>query len=435
MQEKLNSNHFLYRVFFLFLVLVCLLSRTATGIYLFNFRLGEYAVAIAVLFSILSIFIKQSAFSEKKPFFSFKSFMILLYLSFLISLLINLDSDLSTYIFRSSSYLWFIVFFLVGLVSYDYGFPLSKFYKFCSVLLIFLYFYLTLELFKTDQVSNFFLQYSDKFELHKGSDLGIIYILTMYMNNKLFSYRFKFEYFIYSSALLLPLFLFVSRAAFISTFAFFLYELYLYVKVNENKYSKIFIQLILFTIIFFTSVNFVQNKEIISDTPYYENLIDLTRERNTIQYDSETGNNLFWVSNGRLYSADGNLNWRFQIWQDVIYDLDESNSLLFGYGYDDIIPAMNFEFRMGTDGLNEQVHNFLINILSRGGLFQLIIYLCFMQAILYFYYSKYKKLDILLYFLPICFISFFDSSMENAHFPILFYFFLGIIYRNSFSEN
>ena len=435
MISKLNSNLFLYRIFFLFLVVVCLFSRTATGIYIFNYRLGEYAVAVSILFSILSIFKNQTTFTKTKKFYSIKSLIILIYFSFFLSLLINLDISFSTYVFRSSSYLWFIVFFLIGFVSYENGFPLYKFYKFCKILLIFLYFYLTLEFFKTDQVSNFFLQFSDKFELHKGSDLGLIYISTIYMNNKLFNYRFKFEYFLYISALLLPLFLFISRAAFIATFVFFLYELYLYAKVNEKKYSQIFVQVFLFLIIFFSSVNFVQNKEIISDTAYYENFIDLTQQRSTIQYDSVTGNNLFWLSNGRLYSADGNLNWRFQIWQDVIHDLHNSNSLLFGYGYDEKIPAMTLESRMGIDGLNEQVHNFIINILARGGLFQLVIYICLIQAILYFYYSEYKKLDILVYFLPICFISFFDSSMENAHFPILFYFFLGIIYSNSSFEN
>ena len=435
MISKLNSNLFLYRIFFLFLVVVCLFSRTATGIYIFNYRLGEYAVAVSLLFSILSIFKNQTTFTKTKKFYSIKSLIILIYFSFFLSLLINLDISFSTYVFRSSSYLWFIVFFLIGFVSYENGFPLYKFYKFCKILLIFLYFYLTLEFFKTDQVSNFFLQFSDKFELHKGSDLGLIYISTIYMNNKLFNYRFKFEYFLYISALLLPLFLFISRAAFIATFVFFLYELYLYAKVNEKKYSQIFVQVFLFLIIFFSSVNFVQNKEIISDSAYYENFINLTQQRSTIQYDSVTGNNLFWLSNGRLYSADGNLNWRFQIWQDVIHDLHNSNSLLFGYGYDEKIPAMTLESRMGIDGLNEQVHNFIINILARGGLFQLVIYICLIQAILYFYYSEYKKLDILVYFLPICFISFFDSSMENAHFPILFYFFLGIIYSNSSFEN
>ena len=243
------------------------------------------------------------------------------------------------------------------------------------------------------------------------------------MNNKLFNYRFKFEYFLYISALLLPLFLFISRAAFIATFVFFLYELYLYAKVNEKKYSQIFVQVFLFLIIFFSSVNFVQNKEIISDTAYYENFIDLTQQRSTIQYDSVTGNNLFWLSNGRLYSADGNLNWRLQIWQDVIHDLHNSNSLLFGYGYDEKIPAMTLESRMGIDGLNEQVHNFIINILARGGLFQLVIYICLIQAILYFYYSEYKKLDILVYFLPICFISFLIALWRMHTFQYYFIFF------------
>ena len=64
--------------------------------------------------------------------------------------------------------------------------------------------------------------------------------------------------------------------------------------------------------------------------------------------------------------------WRLDIWQDIIYDLDDNNKLLFGYGYEDIIPVMKWEngYRLGLDGLNEHVHNNWFNIFARGGLFQ-----------------------------------------------------------------
>ena len=50
----------------------------------------------------------------------------------------------------------------------------------------------------------------------------------------------------------------------------------------------------------------------------------------------------FYLLKKRLYSADGNLNWRLQIWQDVAKDLNTSPVLrYFGYGYKNIIPAMD----------------------------------------------------------------------------------------------
>ena len=53
-----------------------------------------------------------------------------------------------------------------------------------------------------------------------------------------------------------------------------------------------------------------------------------------------------------LRTADGNLMWRLDIWQVIIYDLDDNNKLL-SYGYEDIIPVMKWEngYRLGLDGL------------------------------------------------------------------------------------
>ena len=82
-----------------------------------------------------------------------------------------------------------------------------------------------------------------------------------------------------------------------------------------------------------------------------------SESRNTI--DSEKGNgNLFWVSSNRLYSSDGNLNWRLQIWQDTISDLITDQKLFLGNGYYKMIPSMQLDNRQGMDGLNENVHNF-----------------------------------------------------------------------------
>ena len=63
-----------------------------------------------------------------------------------------------------------------------------------------------------------------------------------------------------------------------------------------------------------------------------------------------------------MYSEDATANWRLQIWQDIIEDLSEKELYIFGYGYEEIIPAMDDVERKGTDGTNEHVHNYFVNI-------------------------------------------------------------------------
>ena len=77
----------------------------------------------------------------------------------------------------------------------------------------------------------------------------------------------------------------------------------------------------------------------------------------------------FYFMDGRLYSEDTTTNWRLDIWQDVVLDLRTKEQILIGYGYDSIIPVMldlSKPGRLGRDGNNENVHNFIINILARG---------------------------------------------------------------------
>ena len=77
------------------------------------------------------------------------------------------------------------------------------------------------------------------------------------------------------------------------------------------------------------------------------------------------------------------------------------------------------------DGTNENVHNFLLNIFARGGLFHLLIYTFIIYEILKSPKIVNNQSLILLLIVPIFVVSFFDASMENPHFPLIFYFFLG----------
>jgi O-antigen ligase len=147
---------------------------------------------------------------------------------------------------------------------------------------------------------------------------------------------------------------------------------------------------------------------------------------------------ILYIDNNRVYSGDGNLNWRLWMWQDQIEYMRESNLVLRGSGYADklyVFETNNTGYgndRTGLDDTNENLHNYFIQILSRGGIAHLILFIYFYLQIVKTYIVTNRKLDILFFLTPLLWISFFDSSMENAHFPLVFYYFLGNIY---FKEN
>ena len=145
--------------------------------------------------------------------------------------------------------------------------------------------------------------------------------------------------------------------------------------------------------------------------------------------------NYLFYKNNRFYSTDVNINWRLQIWQDVTHDVSKQNLYFTGYGYKEKIPAMSaldFEgnsVRSGLDGLNENVHNFFINLYARGGLTHVLLFF----ILFYFLIKKHREetggYSSLAFILPLMFTSFFDASMENSHFPLIFYFLLGMIFH------
>ena len=129
----------------------------------------------------------------------------------------------------------------------------------------------------------------------------------------------------------------------------------------------------------------------------------------------------FYIEDKRINSGDGNLNWRLQIWQDVIQDLNDSDQQLFGYGYAGAIPAMERIDRAGLDGTNIHVHNYFINILARGGMIHLFLYLIFYAFLLSRIISFKEGYLTVAFIIAVFFVSFFDSSMETVRFPFLFF--------------
>ena len=122
------------------------------------------------------------------------------------------------------------------------------------------------------------------------------------------------------------------------------------------------------------------------------------------------------------------------MWQDAIEDNINDGKLLIGLGYKNkfnVFLEDNTGFgndRRGLDQLNEQVHNYFVTIFLRGGLIQLSVILFLYYLILKFNQNTHEKNSMVIFILSTLFISFFDSSMENSHFPLIFYYFLGNFY-------
>jgi O-antigen ligase len=140
----------------------------------------------------------------------------------------------------------------------------------------------------------------------------------------------------------------------------------------------------------------------------------------------------FYIQDGYLMSWDATTDWRLDIWQDVFYDLKDKKKLIIGYGYKEIIPIMldpTAPGRLGRDGLNENVHNYFVNILARGGLLQLGLFLIFYTYLIKHYRIKHGNYKILSLLIPVLILSSLDVTMEGVHFPFIFFSYLGYLSR------
>jgi hypothetical protein len=427
--SQVNLNKYFSSAVGFLLLLLFLFVRSFTGIYLFGFRVGELIVAFSIaLWMVFFLTIRKKYFEDStQKNLKFSLFAILV--SFFIVLIATKGNLFSTYTYKSSSYIWTVSFLLLGMFVYQNS-NLDKFFIYTLNPTLFIAYFLQV-ITIPQRLIDYFLTISDKFEPHKGSDLAMLFIVTLLLNHKY--YKNNKNYIIYLSlftAFYMPFIYFKSRGAFIGVLIYLSYEVIKDRKIltKHTSFLKFFLILIFSILVFFQSVFLVKDSGIIKIYEARENVVSLAKSRNnTFIPDSPS---IIWISEGKLRTADGNLNWRIDIWQDILLDLKDVNQQIYGYGYNSIIPVMEWEdgYRQGLDGLNENVHNNWFNIYARGGILQIGSFLVFYFMLLRAYKFKHKNLEILKFIVPLMFVSFFDSSMENAHFPILYYFFLGRIF-------
>ena len=409
---------------FVFLFLISLSGRSFTGLTILNFRLGELIVGGLLLISFSLFFYKNKKYKKL-----LQIFWLIIIMYFLSSMVFN-EPIFSAYLIKSGSYIWIISLLFVSLV-------LSKFLKENSwFFIIYLLLPFALYYFETINYPNFlkefYLSYSDKFDFLKGSDLAIVIISAQILS----ILKFKKSYHIYVyllliNSLFLPFLLYKSKGAFLGAFIFFIF-LFLKNLVYLISTKKNIATLFMAAFVFAISINHISQLNLYGED-ISSSYVEKTASNLGSIVDSKNSNLIFssfYIQNGRLYSTENNANWRLEIWQDVLFNLIEKEKIIGGYGYSTIIPEMDVAYRQGSDGSNENVHNFIINVLARGGILSLVPYLIFIIYLSFFVRKESKNYLILFYIFSILTISLFDATNESVRYPFIFYTFLGYFLNN-----
>ena len=92
-----------------------------------------------------------------------------------------------------------------------------------------------------------------------------------------------------------------------------------------------------------------------------------------------------------------------------------------------ILSGLLFGIRFHSDdGLNENIHNYFLNIFARGGVPLFLLFIFLHVSFLTKWRERNKNLRLLNFIAPLLIASFFDVSMEGVQFPFNYYFFIGI---------
>tara|TARA_X000001036_G_scaffold18557_2_gene15658 strand:- start:13080 stop:14132 length:1053 start_codon:yes stop_codon:yes gene_type:complete len=345
------------------------------------------------------------------------------------ALFFNDGSLFSLYTYKSSSFIWMIGYIFVGYYFFQ-NIEIKKLHIYILIATPYVIY-----LFNSGNYPNivmeFFFTYSDKFQFMKGSDVLMAFIFCLFIiKDKLSDERYM-VYLNITGGLLLPIFLTLSRASFFSGLLFLIIT-NLSLKEVVKRDIKKYILLILFS-----SFIFILSAIRLAALPEFENQtnpepLNIVQESvNEVIIRKNTNKFFlgFYFCERRLCSKDNTLDWRLDIWSDLVNDQIDKNKLIYGFGFNEIFEVMkdpNAPGRLGRDGLNENVHNHIFTIIGRMGILGLISYLFFQIKLI----SPLKS-NIYIFLLPLFLVSAFDTTMESVQFPLLYYFLISRHYSQS----
>ena len=112
-KDKKLINYF-FEVIFIFTIFILIFTRSFVGIYIFGFRIGEYLVVGSLVLTILALvtyIFNQEIFGE---LIKVVRTHFLLVMSFIAIMFLTDSSFVSTYTYKSSSYIWTLAFVYFG---------------------------------------------------------------------------------------------------------------------------------------------------------------------------------------------------------------------------------------------------------------------------------------------------------------------------------
>jgi hypothetical protein len=410
---------------YLISALVMIFTRSFIGLNFYGYRLGEILVLLGLIVSLfLTINFKKLSFINVDIFNNyFKSII----LSFFIVVLLTGSNISNSYAFKSSSYIWTIGFLIIGIFFTEHINNVDK-----RLVMTLSFIPLIIYIFNTgnypDFIINFFLKYSDKFQFIKASDIFLAVITIYFYLEKLrIKQKLKILYLFIYIPLFLPMLIIQSRGSYVGIIIFSLLVIFYEKEYLLKNKKTIFFYLIISSIIFIISSFRVSGVDFF-ETELTPELVTEQVKTNSEVKDTKKAFLTFYINDGRLFSKDETTNWRLDIWQDVAFDMYQEGNILYGYGYKSIIPQMvdpSAPGRLGRDGLNENVHNYFVTVLSRGGLIQVALFLLFHISMIQIWKKNEDNYKILIYYLPVLFVSCLDISMDGVQFPLIFFGSLG----------
>ena len=452
-------------LYLILLSLFIIFGRSFSGVTIFGIRVGEAMVGLSLIISFAIFLLKILKINlvdiELRLISSILSLIIV---SFLCSIFYSKGSFLLSYTYRASSIIWTISFIFLSYEIFKKIETEHIFFKIVPYFPVILYFLSTIHF--PEILINFFTTYSDKFDFVKGSDLLLTFVVCqIFVRNKYENTIKGFAYYILLSAIYVPLFIYKSKGAFIPGVIFIVMNFTYYINTLKTDKLKSAVILVFCVPLFFLSTfnsygNLSFKKMGMDQYSQEESLISAGSNALKLVLDEKNTPDIFasfFILDGRIYSQEQMANWRLQIWQDIIRDLfwnsnyfqsEENYSLvreqgslrndltfIFGFGYNEILPAMNHWERTGTDGTNENPHNFFIYSLGRGGLILGSLMLALHFSLGLIWKNKHKSLNILLYMIPVLFTASFDASMESVRFPLIYYSFYSLFLLNNINKS
>ena len=416
---------FIFNSLFISILVVLVNGRSLMGLYIFGFRLAELLTGFSIL--LLFLLIYKNNFFRKNLSERFIFSYLLLVIYFFIFNLINSANFLDLYLYKSSVYIWYISFMFFGFIIFK-NIEITKNFFYLGYLGLFVQFIYNV-IYYPDFLTQFFNEYSDKTQFLKGAEIAIFFIVVTFFANKYVENGPLLDLFVLTSSIYIPLIFFKSRSAAIALFIYIVVMLYRKKKnfIENLKRSSILFMISVF--LFLTTSHFlVDNTFEVQETP--EAVVQVFKHKYIVSNTFDDEVPFFYMYEDRLFSADGNLNWRLQLWQDIYMFAEQNNEIMFGQGFHVRPVVFNNFIYSGLDGLNENSHNYFLNIFIRGGIFAILLVLYFFYNMLKITKVNFTNFEFLIFFLPLVFISMFDGSMENPYFAIVFYFFVSSFFTS-----